>query len=102
MSDPLSPALSPEEWQQVRGTDFEGWQEKYYSAHGRAAINLHNQPFGFTHADVEALDHEGNELTAGASDAASEDEASSMVRRGFALLRLRDRIKALLPPKETP
>jgi hypothetical protein len=59
--------------------------------HGAAAFMLYGQPFGFTHDDVEKIDHM----------LLSEVMRPSQVSREFHgwMTSLRDRIAALLPPE---
>ena len=65
--------------------------------HGLAALCLHGQPFGFTRADEKAIRAEGNELIAWSNDAANEPEMRHMNERGFTLIRIANKIAALLP-----
>jgi hypothetical protein len=86
----IQPALSPEEWAgELAGRGPIGYHELVLwdgYEHAIAAIALHGQPFGFTHADVEAL------LFAADHSSGAEDPDS-------ALRDLARRIAALLPPQ---
>ena len=69
--------------------------------HGWAAAVLHGQPFGFTWADVTALEDAlssilaaANEYNVGAEDHGETDREYAAVES------VRDRIAALLPPRE--
>lgn len=112
MTTPITPALTPEQWRQSIVTEGQysprevflvdgvlavwcGQQHRFPSAtddptdvtpHAIAALALHEQPFGFTRADVEMLDDPwgcGNGI-------------SWSIREWHSL---RDRIAALLPPE---
>ena len=88
MSDDVKPALTPEEWAgQLRdphGLDIDGMRGR---PHAVAALCLHGQPFGFTWGDVRELDDAVERLCeVGHVDVA-------------AVMHIRDRIEALLPPE---
>ncbi len=108
----MRPALSPEEWAAGEKVDrFDRWDERFVSGddnavtacdevncvhirtpklrHALAALALHGQPFGFTHADVEALDS-----AAGMIAWEWDDEHPT----ALALRDLATRLAALLPP----
>jgi hypothetical protein len=90
----IGPALTPEQW-----ATFPDWGREvvppeitleeyplyFPSKHGIAAVNLHEQPFGFTRGDVAVL----------------RDIAIAGRSMGFsgAASSLADRIEALLPPE---
>ncbi len=95
----MTPALSKEEWgtwpnwpiiNRTDDQDEGGGLPLYYpTKHGIAAANLHGQPFGFTHEDVELLTG-GDIDTHYAADHKVIDEH---------LRSLAQRISALLPPE---
>jgi len=109
MNHTVRPALSDEEWRE--GTtanghvgiwgDHGGPNEVWTNGdrgvfklpdddrHGAAALCLAGQPYGFTWADVDALDRAA-EATIGTGDLAS------------TLAMLSSRIAALLPPRRAP
>lgn len=100
MADEIKPALTAEEWAQNAKTDHGdgirllsdaevriGTREVFAATkelHALAALALHGQPFGFTWNDVDIID----------IAAACDYEGSAK------LCALRDRIAALLPPRE--
>lgn len=114
MSDDIRPALTPEEWAAGEKVDrFDRWDERFVSGddnavtacdevncvhirtpklrHALAALALHGQPFGFTHADVALVrDCVGMEW-----GLATREQARETERR---LLDLVARLAALLPP----
>ena len=53
----------------------------------------------FTREDARLVRAAGNELTAWAHDADTDEECRQMSRDGFALIGIADRIEALLPPE---
>ncbi len=71
------------------GYDENGWAW-YQKKHAVAALALHGQPFGFTRADVEALNNAWCAVKGYHSG--SEEDARQLES-------LRDRIAALLPPE---
>lgn len=108
MTTPITPALTPDEWRNLSASRTDGVNAhdlsiKDYrsglvwlnvgeqsvrvddrpSMHAIAALALHEQPFGFSRADVEALRH----------------IASDEPKLAPALVNLADRIAALLPPE---
>lgn len=103
MTDPITPALSPDEWAYPHGCaafdgsfDFDiGYADVRTMhasdpdrfRHALAALCLNEQPQGFTWADVDAL-----------QDVVTSDY--SVMNDIAALASLRDRIAALLPPRE--
>lgn len=112
MSEPLKPALKPEDWASrgvmfgsrgaavLRGSTLTvGWDSEGVSMEGRerhalAALALHGQPFGFTWEMVDALREalvrsEGN------------DHADQwMGERGRLAFTALENLAALLPPRE--
>lgn len=108
MTDPIKPALTPEEWYRPTLDHAQGIDASHFALapggkcylfdregsyeldseerHASAAICLYGQPFGFTWKDVEALR---------ALDA-------TILGPGLfrAVQNLADRIAALLPPRE--
>jgi hypothetical protein len=110
MSDSIVPALSPAEWSGVL-TQQDGLlhlREQFgklpFSVHAIAALLLYEQPFGFTHQDVqdEAEVSEYCEAMT-AHHRATGDQATA---EKFATLGVRHReraakIAALLPPLES-
>jgi hypothetical protein len=129
MTDSIPPALTPDEWaaleqfEPVRRGQYEvrRWRQGKKTGYSvseadwdpegsflsldpeiaapTAALCLHAQPFGFTREDVEAVNYEANELHHWAHDAESEAEMHAMNERCNRLVRLRDKIAALLPPE---
>lgn len=103
MTDPITPALTPKEWKSLDTADAfvqdgdlvvrTGWGSEDGSTpvnqHALAALALHQQPFGFTRADVELLD-EAWCAVMGYHSGSAENAARLQL--------LRDRIAALLPP----
>lgn len=107
MSEPLKPALTPEEWVKLEGPigkegfapfDIRGgllylpdsymeWAPSNRERHALAALCLHEQPFGFTRNDVRLL----NALVC-------TDRAWMNARKE--ILDLIARIEALLPPEQ--
>ena len=53
MSEPVKPALSAEEWAEALTRDLSGGLD--LPLHQVAALALHRQSFGFTHAEADAL-----------------------------------------------
>lgn len=102
MSETVKPALTPEEWAELRLRDERGTAridggrveaEGRFDAeprHALAALALHGQPFGFSWKDVDML-----KSTVLADDFHSHDD-------WWALQRLGERIAALLPPRDEP
>jgi hypothetical protein len=81
-------ALSAEEWAELARGDIvlrDGWPESG-RPHALAARCLHDQPFGFTRKDLEALEYRGIGYDEGHDQAALDS--------------LYARIEALLPPEE--
>lgn len=95
----IEPALRPEDWRAAlhRGDFWYFAETEDVSDHSKAALYLHNQPFGFTHEDVDAL------ADCLPGDVESEDDYvercydPAQVDRAYAALA---KIKALLPPRE--
>ena len=92
----IKPALTAEEWAVFPSwTNAEPgeWQPAYFPRpHGIAAVNLNDQPFGFTREMVEAV------RTLDSHNNLKWDQ----VRVLWDLVRsMADRIEALLPPEET-
>lgn len=50
----LTPAMTPEEWEDARTLSVAGVFD-YYGLHAAAAIALEGQDYGFTREDVDAL-----------------------------------------------
>ena len=114
MTEPIQPALTPEEWAETTSDpDHAVWppDSLWYDLSGRsptsslaaakhavAADALHGQPFGFTWEDVrmlrEAADTEVDDGFPPGAYAAPLPESA-------ALHNLADRIAALLPPEES-
>ena len=107
MSEPIRPALTPEEWAKIqirRDLDYPYRisilhpfrDPRSYSLdeyrHALAALCLHGQPEGFTREDVDLL-REVSALLA------PRPHEGSFLKVG-PLLMLADRIAALLPPEE--
>ena len=112
MNPPITPALTPEEWESkelawptvaLSTTGDKGelsvWdgeldddshfvKVKDSDRHSLAALALHGQPFGFTHEDVALLREEAEGEWNGAH-----------MEQGRKLLVLAARIEALLPPE---
>jgi hypothetical protein len=98
MSEPIKPALTPEEWAHllaggvIFGVPYvkggpKPEQPKAFGPHASAALALHDQPFGFTWEDVRRLwncciDERGTDTT--------QEQLDDIA----------DRIAALLPPEE--
>lgn len=107
MSDnPVGPALSEQEWAAFPNShgvaeSHDGDEPLYFpTKHGIAAMNLHGQPFGFTHEDVATLRTAWGMCGAaivGDMSVVVDSEANMMLLRTLA-----DRISALLPPQEKP
>lgn len=117
MSEPIKPALTPEEWAGATHRDpavypmatdprwlqevIDGYMSMYADEpahHKTAAVALHGQPFGFTWADVDMLREEVEPCGCRQTASAAEDAEVMCVFR--ALEALADRIAALLPPRE--
>lgn len=107
MTDPIKPALTRDEWKEMGTEAAVVWDGVLHisceqavpveNPHGLAALALHEQPFGFTWADVEALDLAISDQR----DAFEHDEDNSLAHHHLRQLEsLRDRIAALLPPRE--
>ena len=111
MSEPIKPALTPEEWAAMlaleeraasKGERLVEWavDETYeLDRHGLAALALHGQPFGFSREDVEAI----RALARHARVHMERYTEGAPVRPAHIeqALAATDRIAALLPP-ETP
>ena len=94
MSEKIEPALTAEEWRRALANVFEKSRLLAASCdpvkgndHKRAALSLHDKPFGFTHEDVDLL------------RALIWPEKPSPLKDHFESLA--DRIEALLPPDST-
>jgi hypothetical protein len=105
----IRPALTAEEWERGESDDAfftpESWgnappgelwvfddshgSTRIMDRHGLAALALHEQPFGFTHRDMDILRDVAELCTEQGRDAHT-----------FRLSDLADRIAALLPPEE--
>lgn len=118
MTDEIKPALTPKEWTEIAAAergDFNCAPMIYLRAiehrgtgphqldrpHALAALALHNQPFGFTWEDVDALERSAREVFTQARDT---DEDFVVLRKRMMddqrqLRSLADRIAALLPPR---
>ena len=96
MGEKIEPALTAEEWARIHAGE---WHEEVladldrHSAHARAALALHGQPFGFTREDVELLRKIGPFV-----DRQIIDRDAGAYEWLGALMPLADRIEALLPP----
>lgn len=108
MSDEVKPALTPEEWAEVRD-DPTWWADRMqeaahdtsqhlmtyldepYRHHALAALALHGQHFGFTREDIRAINRalESHELF-----------RYTMQEEADTLESLAARIEALLPPED--
>ena len=109
MSEPIAPALSPAEWAGVL-TPHDGLahlREQFgtlpFSVHAIAALLLYEQPFGFTHQDVQD-EREVSEYCAVMAKHHRET-GDQVTAAKFALLGTRhaeraDKIAALLPPEK--
>lgn len=115
MSEPIKPALSPEEWVTLdvardAGTNFErdehggtvfmdGWCRPPHT-HALAALALYGQPFGFTREMVDALRAICCDASIMHSDrcvgVGEYDEAAAKLALAESAV---DRIAALLPPE---
>lgn len=85
----IKPALTPEEWDSVQNYGLSNPLECENYPHAKAALALHEQPFGFTWAHVDTI-----------HGAARHIERISGSSGGVAgLLAVADRIAALLPPR---
>lgn len=100
MSETIEPALTPEEWAKMLRA---GGPARYDSVfefaspevfHYLAALALHGQSFGFTHADVDLLRRSCADKEVNACAFVMDPEGTD------ALQELADRIEALLPPRE--
>lgn len=112
MSDEIKPALTPDEWSELRADRGVLWVRKYEDGsgieifdelrwsggsaapdlyHALAALALHGQAFGFTHDDVTLL--------RGAASYLGGDSTRGDWWR-VRLNGLADRIVALLPPRD--
>lgn len=88
------PALTAEEWEAVdSGASALADITQDYDAHSAAAVLLHDQPFGFTWEDERGLRATAKLLRNLGSP--YNDNVSK-------ILKLADRIAALLPPREQP
>lgn len=112
MSEPIKPALTPEEWASHYSDGNlgeDGVEEALLYAsrkiaecidsigpnrHALAALALHGQPFGFGRYDVVML------RDAAAHFAGSRNTAAGL--QHLAMTSLAARIEALLPPEPTP
>ena len=89
MTEPIRPALTPEEWREwldyvaVAGVEFRGDERRKL-----AAYLLEGQKFGFTREDVKLL-----------RDEAEGEWNGDQMPVGRQLLKLAARIEALLPPE---
>jgi hypothetical protein len=95
MSDETRPALTPEEWQ---GSLRMGGGER--DRHALAALFLHGQPFGFTWDDVELLRIASRVADRNARQGMGDTYRPELAHGARRLEALRDRIAALLPPRE--
>lgn len=93
----ITPALTSEEWKQLDTDECAIWDGVFHvhceqsvpakNPHAIAALALHEQPFGFTRADVAMCDALAQNWTI------DFDEMQTLMAS------LRDRIAALLPPE---
>lgn len=98
----IGPALTPEEWKAAlyRG-DYRFFAEtEDVSSHGKAALCLHGQPFGFTRAMVEALRETASTARAYTHYAMLTEEYDKIDKEADLADAAADRIEALLPPEE--
>lgn len=85
----IKPALTLEEWDSVQNYGLTNPLECENYEHAKAALALHEKPFGFTWADVDTI-----------HAAARHIESISGASGGVMGLRaLADKIAALLPPQ---
>lgn len=107
--NPVSPALTPEEWADFDGKTSGDIRVTHYLDDGRsgnevamlipvdaklavAALCLHGQPFGFTWEDVDMLREEHDAHALGCMSTLGDPPCK--------FLALADRIQALLPPRK--
>lgn len=111
MSDDLRPALSPAEWAGVLANreQLDAIRDQLldtpFSGHAVAALLLHEQPYGFTHQDVE----DETQVAAYCDAMQAENSASGNESAAATFRALGDRhriraarIAALLPPRPAP
>lgn len=99
----IEPALTPEEWARGNNAHLERMEEGrgglywyrraehepeplyFPTRHGSAALNLHGQPFGFTHADVDLIRY--------ASSLVEDTESTGDIRADLKMsVEIRDRL----------
>jgi len=95
----MKPALTAEEWAKTMSTSdmshfdrWDMWENIEDRPHAIAALCLHEEPFGFTREDVEALRWGADNLCGGSH--------SVEFRMSVACASLANRIEALLSPEE--
>jgi len=96
----MKPAMTREEWDTAlrRMENHDRLDVVWYeskSHHSCAALCLHNQPFGFTREDVDALD-----LLSQAKYIVLTWRGKEAFMDPKSILSIKDRIEALLPPEE--
>lgn len=98
MSEPVKPALTPEEWRKG-GFNFLRRPVDDRDCHGLAALCLYGQSFGFSQRDIDYIDNTLRWLSC--LEIADDPMTAG---RAAQLTSLRNRIAALLPPErsETP
>ena len=106
----VKPAMTAEEWAHAKQVT---WAERWVDPddpHQIAALALHDQPFGFTWEDVDALRGVGRGLAEfmrnygtghGIISPAAERAMREAMASALFLPDLADRIAALLPPRES-
>jgi hypothetical protein len=92
MTEPVKPALSPEEWKDVLQRNGDGWNHARLTDYGEAAALLYHSGFGFTREDVFRLE---------AVATLVEDLKYFQSGRPEMLRDIAQRIAALLPPETT-
>ncbi len=106
MSDtPIEPAMSPEQWENFLnpGRSNGSSTKLTLTLHGTAAVALYNQPYGFTHQDVDD-ERDVAEYCNRMADAQEQlgEMATAATFRTLAERHMvrADKIAALLPPRE--
>ncbi len=110
----IKPALTAEEWMECQRSKmrdynkapmvhgqflvFAGMPQPISRLDAMAALCLHEQPFGFTHEDVEMLRRLFKQQMDMAHHVVRNNKA--MVSRATRIDELADRIEALLPPED--
>lgn len=95
MSEKIEAALTPEQWATAQAHEGKDPRTLHYAA----ALALHGQPFGFTWRDVDLLEGQVQDLRRVAQPVGPMHSFWDDITY---LEMLRDRIAALLPPREKP